>query len=208
MWNRLKRRVRRLLGQGWGADEFAVRYAAGRADAWGYEGDPSHALRADRIVTAFAALQPRRMLELGCAEGFLTEKLAGFAGKVVACDLSLEAVERARKRCRNVANVQFECVDIRSQLPRGPFDGCLASDVLYYLSPREIQGLAKRLSELLPVQSTLVIANEWNMAYRDLTKPAKAHSLFVKSGHWYSLSADDLDLGAGKSHFLAVLRRS
>lgn len=208
MWNRLKRRVRRLLGQGWGADEFAVRYAAGRDDAWGYEGDPGHALRADRILSAFGSHRPRRMLELGCAEGFLTGKLTGIAGEVVACDLSMQAVERAQQRCRNAVNVQFECVDVRRQLPCGPFDACLASDVLYYLSPREIQGLSSRLSERMPVDSILVLANEWNVAYTDLTSPTQSHHLFVESGCWSSLSADDLDLGAGKSHFLGVLRRS
>lgn len=35
VWDRIERRVRRLLGRGWGASEFIKRYAANYSDAWG-----------------------------------------------------------------------------------------------------------------------------------------------------------------------------
>ena len=205
VWHRIQRRVRHWLGRGWAAEEFSRRYSGKSRDAWGYLQNPAHASRADRILFAFDGFRAKRLLELGCAEGFLTRRLLQVACEVVACDLSAEAVERARHYCGDAANCQFVAGDLRNGLPSGDFDACLASDVLYYLSRSEISRLATRLHQQMPRPRRLVLANEWNVGYRDLTSPHDALTCLTANASWQCLQADELDLGGGKSHFLAIL---
>lgn len=206
VWDRIERRVRRLLGRGWSASEFINRYAANSSDAWGYRGNPAHAERARRIVQLFQGTKPQRLLELGCAEGFLTLPLRELARHVVSCDLSAEAVVRADQYCSGAGSGDFRVLDVRRELPAGPFDACLASDVLYYLSPAEIRELARKLHLIMPVERRFVFANEWNTAYRDLTAPLDALACLTEGGNWVCESSEQYELGAGHSHFLAVLR--
>lgn len=206
VWDRIERRVRRLLGRGWGASEFIKRYAANYSDAWGYRGNPAHAERSRRVLEGFRGSNPQRLLELGCAEGFLTLPLRQLAGEVVSCDLSAEAVSRAAFYCSGMGRGEFCVMDVRNELPLGPFDGCLASDVLYYLSPAEIRKLARKLHLIMPAERRFVFANEWNTAYRDLTAPLDALACLTEGGNWVCESSEQYELGAGHSHFLAVLR--
>lgn len=203
--NRLLRRFRRWLGLGWSAAEFERRYAAVAKDAWGYHASEMHRGRADRILAVLAGGTPRRLLELGCAEGFLTRRLAELAAAVVACDLSERAVERAKQHCAGLGNVQLLAVDVRQRLPEGNFDVCLASDVLYYLSPAEIVSLAGRLRQQMPTGARLIFANEWNESYRDLTPPQQVLQCLTEDGAWNCVSHDLQNSGSGSSHFLALL---
>lgn len=203
--NRVLRRCRRWLGLGWSAAEFERRYAAVAKDAWGYHASQTHCGRADRILAALAGGTPQRLLELGCAEGFLTRRLAEQAAAVVACDLSELAVERARLHCAGLGNVQFLAADVRLRLPAGSFDVCLASDVLYYLSPGEIVSLAKRLRQQMSPDARLIFANEWNESYRDLTSPQQVLQCLTGAGGWSCVGQDLQNLGSGCSHFLALL---
>jgi 2-polyprenyl-3-methyl-5-hydroxy-6-metoxy-1,4-benzoquinol methylase len=203
--NRLVRRFRRWLGLGWSAAEFEKRYAAVAGDAWGYHASQTHRGRADRILAVLQGCTPQRLLELGCAEGFLTRRLAAQAAAVVACDLSERAVERARQHCAGLVHVQFLAADVRQRLPEGNFDVCLASDVLYYLSPAEIVSLAGRLRQQMPTGARLIFANEWNESYRDLTPPQQVLQCLTRDGAWHCVSQDLQNSGSGSSHFLALL---
>ncbi len=204
-YRRVERRLRRWLGLGWSAQEFLQRYAAKSNDAWGYLQSPGHAARAERILSAFTGWRAGRLLEVGCAQGFLTKSLLLLADEVVACDLSEEAVRRAESWCAADGRGVFVACDVRRHLPEGPFDTCLLSDVLYYLSPAEIRSLAHRLHNRMPARRRLVFANEWNVAYRDLTAPAVALECLTHGTGWVSVRQEQLDQGDGKSHMLAVL---
>ena len=207
MLKRILRRCRRLLGRGWAASEFEERYRRNSRDAWSYLTDQQHELRLQRILAALPAGNFKQLLECGCAEGFLTRQLADRAEQVVACDLSGEAVRRATEYCQGQANVQFRVSDIRKELPDGQFDVCLMSDVLYYLAPTEISRLARRISSQLPAGGVLLIANEWNEAYRDLTHPETTVRCFVDTGLWNCRVITPHAVGPGKTHWIAEIRR-
>jgi len=205
MWWRVKRRVRRLLGWGWSADEFLRRYRRGKADAWGYLGNADHNMRAERILAALPDWPVPQLLELGCAEGFLTRRFLERGIAVTACDLSSEAVERARVWCGDNSRAQFVVGDIRQQLPEGSFDVCLLSDVLYYLSPAEIRQLSANLTTRMNPRRRLIFANEWNPNYRDLTSPEDALTALLSAGPWTCLQQDTIATPGSHSHFLAIL---
>lgn len=94
-----------------------------------------------RLGAMAAALKPgRRMLEVGCAEGMFTERLAELAPEVIALDISAVALERARRR-PGCGKVRFEETDLRLWRPPegAAFDGIVLGDVLYYLDKPLVQ---------------------------------------------------------------------
>ncbi|OGR82468.1 MAG: hypothetical protein A3J74_07920 [Elusimicrobia bacterium RIFCSPHIGHO2_02_FULL_57_9] len=94
-----------------------------------------------------AASQHRygRALEIGCAEGLFTEKLAGLADAVTALDISPVALERGRRRL-NGRPVQFIEGDIREWSPAGQtYDLIVLGDVLYYIDKPLVRASFERV---------------------------------------------------------------
>jgi hypothetical protein len=79
--------------------------------------------RGDGAFWAWAASRPAacRVLELGCGTGRATAFLAQEAGRVVALDLSLDLLARARGRLAGRRNVALLAADMR-RLPLNPLD--------------------------------------------------------------------------------------
>ena len=88
----------------------------------------------------------------------MTVHLARRAGRVVAVDFVEEAVRRAQRRCQDLPNVEACVFDLRESLPAGPFDAAICSDVLYYLSPRELSGALRRIAGVVRGDGALVVA--------------------------------------------------
>jgi SAM-dependent methyltransferase len=181
---RWRRKARWWLGRGWTDEDFDERYVSGGADAWGYRGSPRHRQRAEWILEALPADRFATVLEVGCAQGFLTERIAARAERVVACDLSAASVRQAREHCRSLANVEFRVADIRRGFPGDGFDLCLFSDVLYYLSVPETDGVLAEAAVKVASGGFLFIANEWRQGAKGLTPPAYAFAVLDADGRW------------------------
>ncbi|NNH68020.1 trifunctional glycosyltransferase/class I SAM-dependent methyltransferase/polysaccharide deacetylase [Rhizobium laguerreae] len=79
-----------------------------------------------------------KALELACAEGIFTEKLAQKVGHLTATDISQRAIDRAIERCRGRDNVEFRVLDfVRNDLPPQQ-DLIVCSEVLYYMKDEEM----------------------------------------------------------------------
>ncbi|MBC7967317.1 MAG: class I SAM-dependent methyltransferase [Fuerstia sp.] len=204
LFTKLVKRLRWLTGRGWSGREFQNRYAECREDAWGYLKNPLHSERLARILARVPAKISGTVLEVGCAEGFVTRQLSPRATQVVACDLSAEAIQRAQRFCDGLSNLQFHCVDIRHRIPANDVHVCLVSDVIYYLSAREIREFSIELSRRMSDTGLLVIANEWNTDYRDLTHPEKAVQYIGETGRWRRKSLEHHAQGEQGSHWIAV----
>ncbi len=76
-----------------------------------------------------------RLLEIGCAEGWMTEALAERAEAVVAMDISAVAVARTRQRVAHLDNVQVVQRDLVVEGLEGTFDAIVCAGVLVYLPP-------------------------------------------------------------------------
>jgi len=199
-----RRRLRWLLGRGWSAQDFAARYAAGGADAWGYRNSPQHLARADFILAALPAERFERALEVGCAQGFLSERLATRVDRLIACDISPEAVALAKQA--GLTNVDFRVADIRRGFPGEAFDFCLFSDVLYYLAPREIDAVLDEAAMKMRAGGCLVVVNEWRAGAKGLTSPQYSFARLDESADWRRTDARRTPFGEAELS-LAVYRR-
>jgi peptidoglycan/xylan/chitin deacetylase (PgdA/CDA1 family) len=89
-------------------------------------------------------------MEVACAEGFFTEKLAPQVQRLIASDISQVAVERTAQRCAAHSNIEYMRVDLaRDELPTG-FDLIVCSEVLYFMGDWEtLRNVAAKLAGAL-----------------------------------------------------------
>jgi SAM-dependent methyltransferase len=201
-----RRKLRWLLGRGWTAQDFAARYAGGGADAWGYRHSPRHIARADFILAALPVERFGRALEVGCAQGFLSERLAPRVGRLIGCDISAEAVAHARAACGRLSNAEFHVADIRAGFPGDAFDLCLFSDVLYYLSPRETDAVLDEAARRTRSGGCLAIVNEWRAGAKGLTSPHYSFARLDGCPDWRRAEARKTPFGEAELS-LAIYRR-
>lgn len=99
-------------------------------------------------------------LEIACAEGIFTERLAARVEQLRAVDISERALERARKLCSAVKNVTFSRFDlVTDEIPPGQ-DLIVCSEVLYFLKDaEELASFALRVRDALVVGGQFVTAH-------------------------------------------------
>jgi 2-polyprenyl-3-methyl-5-hydroxy-6-metoxy-1,4-benzoquinol methylase len=123
------------------AESFNVYYA--NHDPWGV----ARTTFRDRVLRArlTRATRNRRVLELGCGEGHLTQAVFHKAKSVTGVDISDVAIARAKALC--LRNARFEAADLLDVSYRD-YDVIAAIECIQYLSHKE-QGafLAKVASE-------------------------------------------------------------
>lgn len=103
-----------------------------------------------------------RALELGCAEGYLTVKLAPHVGNLIAADISQIAIARAEIHCTSheLENIGFVRLDLNNDPLPGSFDLIVCSEVLYYVSGHTgLQAVASKLVDALKPGGYLLAAH-------------------------------------------------
>jgi len=131
-------------------------------DPWDFETSPYEQHKYARTLAALGRPERRfsRALEVGCSIGVLTERLAPRCDAILAVDLSALAVGRARARLTGWPNVTVERRRLPEQMPGGPFDLIVASEVLYYWPGDVMLAALRRFEEALAPGGAL-LAVHW-----------------------------------------------
>ena len=87
----------------------------------------------------------RNALELGCSIGVLTQMLAARADRLWSVDAAQIAVEAARARCADLANVEIQRATLPAEFPAGQFDLMMMSEVGYYFALPDLKSLSERV---------------------------------------------------------------
>ncbi len=103
-------------------------------------------------------------LELACAEGHFTARLASRVGGLIATDISATALERARTRCVNMANVEFRVLDLLSDGFPQSLDLLICSEVLYYVSLEQLAPIPEKFAAALNQGGHLLMAHACTIA--------------------------------------------
>jgi LmbE family N-acetylglucosaminyl deacetylase/protein-L-isoaspartate O-methyltransferase len=127
------------------------------------------------------------VLELGCSIGVLTRELAPLVDRMTAIDISATAVEIARERLADRPHVEVLQGDVTAELPPGPFDLIVVSEIGYYLDEAALRALLAALTSRLSDGGELV-ACHWRPRVAD-----------------YLLAGDDVDRIARESSGLRVV---
>src|ERR1700761_6705416 len=120
-----------------GASYFAQIYQT-NPDPWNFEA--SHYER-EKYLASLAALpleRYHRAFEIGGSIGVLTRMLASRCDRLLSIDVSPVAQGRARIRCANQPQVEFQIMQFPRETPSQTFDLIVLSEVGYYLSERDL----------------------------------------------------------------------
>lgn len=116
-------------------DDFYARHD----DPWGFDSRWYEARKRSVLLATLPRERYLRGLEIGCATGTLTEKLAARCDRVLAVDIADEAIDRARRRLDGEQNVEFLRASLPGQWPRGKFDLIVFSEVGYYWTAPDLE---------------------------------------------------------------------
>jgi cyclopropane fatty-acyl-phospholipid synthase-like methyltransferase len=116
-------------------------------DPWGMktEREQQRFKETNRIIERIFG-RPKRVLEIGSAEGHQSKYLAEICNQLVGTDVSERALSRARHRCPSAT---FHATDILSdscELQLEYFDLVVACEVLYYVG--DVPTALKRMEKL------------------------------------------------------------
>jgi SAM-dependent methyltransferase len=148
-------------------------------DPFGFDSSPYEAGKFAHLIEALDGRRYGRALEIGCSVGSFTEKLADVCDEVVGTDISQAAVDRTRQRLRGRSNVRIERLTFPAEQPQGTFDLIVCSDVLYYLSDRDLPPAIKLLAGLVRPGGSLLALHYLGDA-GGLTTGGKVHDRLLE----------------------------
>lgn len=110
-------------------------------------------------IISKAEIKPDQyILDAGCGTGGL-ERLLGSKIKIEACDYSLGMLAHARKKCKNLKNVSFSCINLAETLPftDNIFDAIICNNVIYAL--KDPQFSLREFFRVLKTGKKLILSN-------------------------------------------------
>ncbi|MEP9410710.1 MAG: glycosyltransferase [Candidatus Brocadia sp.] len=139
--------------------DYFERIFAARPDPWKYT-SPYEQKKYEQTLDMLPSGRIRTALELACAEGHFTVKLASLVDDLVAADISQIALDRAARRCANLKNVRFVHLDLTKDPLPGRFELIICSEVLYYVGGQKaLKDIAHKLVKALESWGYLLMAH-------------------------------------------------
>ncbi len=135
--------------------DFEARYRLD-PDPWGYERSEYERAKYAATLDACGPGPFARALELGGSIGVFSALLAPRCEQLETLDAAPTAVALARQRLRPHPAAQARLGSIPEDVPAGPFDLVVASEVLYYLDEQRLARTLARLGEVLAPGGRLV----------------------------------------------------
>ncbi len=126
-------------------------------DPWNYRASRFEAAKRQVLLRACGGRKVGRGLELACAIGVTSRALARLSLRLLAVDASPTALAEARRLTPASARVAFRRALLPSELPRGPFDLVVVSEIAYYLNRRDLDRLASALCRALAPGGRVVV---------------------------------------------------
>jgi cyclopropane fatty-acyl-phospholipid synthase-like methyltransferase len=135
--------------------DFESRYQAER-DPWGYETSAYERAKYDATLRACGPGPYARALELGSSIGVLSAELAPRCSALVTIDGAPTAVADARRRLAGADDVEVILGRIPDDIPDGPYDLVVASEILYYLPEDAFAATLSRIRDQMRFGARLV----------------------------------------------------
>lgn len=125
-------------------------------DPFKLEGNPYEERKYRHQMEVLGDRRFHRALEVGCSIGLFTAMLAPSCDELLAVDISEVAVGRTRERTAGMPQVRAERRTLPTEMPDGPFDLIVCSDVLYYWSMEMVDAAVDRFVSMLSPGGTLL----------------------------------------------------
>lgn len=140
-----------------GREYFEELYAESE-DPWSFETSEYERSKYERTISVLGGRRFHRALEAGASIGVFTRMLADRCDELLAVDVSERAVAAASERLSGQGHVRVERRTLPEEMPAGPFDLIVASEVLYYFPGEEMLAVLRGFErELAPGGALLAV---------------------------------------------------
>lgn len=126
-------------------------------DPWNYRTSRFERHKREVLLHACGPGRKGRGLELACAIGETSRALATRCLQLLAIDGAPTALAEARRRTPPGLRIAFRQAVLPRDLPRGPFDLIVVSEIAYYLTERDLLALSRRLVPALAPGGRIVV---------------------------------------------------
>lgn len=128
-----------------------------------------------------------KILDIGCANGFLAGKISGKAGEIYAIDISLKNIESAKKQNAK-DNIKYVVGDATTYDFEGKFDAIILSNVLEHIDNRiDFLNKLHRLSDKLLIRVPMV-DRDWLTVF----KKENGYKYMLDDEHYIEYTVDSL----------------
>ncbi|XUM51959.1 nodulation S family protein (plasmid) [Rhizobium sp. YTUHZ045] len=130
-------------------------------DPWRLDSNPFEQERHSQMLRLALAQQSiTNALEVGCAAGAFTERLAPHCEQLTVIDVVPHALARTRRRLKDPPNISWISRDILQFSARKLFDLIVVAEVLYYLeSVAEMRTAVRNLAQMLAPSGHLIFGS-------------------------------------------------
>jgi len=150
-----------MTDRSWGRDDFESLYAA-NPDPWNFATSPYEQRKYADTLTCLKGQTFCAALELGCSIGVMSRALAPLCDQLLAIDASPTALAIARERCKDLPQIRFAegllPVEWPEDIDTG-IDIVLISEILYFMTRKDIETLAQRVTEACLPGALIVLVN-------------------------------------------------
>jgi predicted TPR repeat methyltransferase len=129
------------------------------SDPWKFETSAYERAKYEQTLAFLPAERFHRALEIGCANGALTERLAPRCDALIGVDVVDAVLARARRRCAHLPGVTIRNARIPRDQVAGPFDLILLSEVAYYWDSDDLAEAARYLTEATAPDGYLLLVH-------------------------------------------------
>jgi hypothetical protein len=140
------------------AEHFRRIYARD-TDPWAFRTSTYEQEKYRRTVAALGERRFRSGFEPGCSIGVLTSMLARHCDALLGADIVEPPLRTARRICTDLPWVRLARLRIPAEWPDARFDLIVLSEVLYFLSPRDIATVAARVLDTLDPDGVVLSVN-------------------------------------------------
>jgi SAM-dependent methyltransferase len=183
------------------AADFEARYRAD-PDPWGYLVSDYERHKYAHTLAACGPGPFGCALELGGSIGVFSAQLAPRCERLLTVDVSPTAVAHARARLAGHPRAKAIAGSIPTDVPEGPFDLVVASEILYYLADGQFAGTLALLERSM-VAGALLVAVHWRPPGPERPRDAEQAHAAVRAASWLTR----VHLGGTEDYLLEVFRR-
>ncbi len=145
------------------------------ADPWNFRGSDYEREKYAATLQALPKNRYGNALEIACSIGVFTRMLAERCERLLAIDVSRDALTRAREWCADVENVRFDRCAVPKDYPGDVFDLTTVCEVGYYLGADDLQALVRNVATHSVIGASVVLVH-W-------TPPVEGHASIAVEVH-------------------------
>jgi len=161
------------------------------ADPWGFATSAYEQAKYDATLAALGAERSHRALEVGCAIGVLTARLAAVCDHLLSVDVSETALAAARSRCADLTNVELRHISLPAETPEGAFDLIVLSEVAYYWDDADLARMGDLLNRKAAPGGRVLLVHWTGPTDYPQTADAAVEGLARTAGHDFSVALAD-----------------